>query len=121
MKQPAHGRLRPFDEFVAGACGGERAVTVGVVAAALPGGGGVDRGVDDLGSGRAVEAGPTIGQSGEAMSQVEHDGARYSLVQADQRPASSASASCAARTINSLNVMFGSIVSGWAYPWRTIS
>ena len=60
VQQPSHRLLGAGDELVAGVGGREGSVAVGVVAAALPGGGGLDRRVDHLGAGRAVEPGPSL-------------------------------------------------------------
>ena len=60
-------------ERVARLGGGKCAVAVGVVAAALPVGGCVDRGVDDLGARRSVEARPAVRQTREAVPHVDGD------------------------------------------------
>ena len=72
-EQLAHRGLGSFGERVARLGRGERAVAVGVVAAALPVGGGVDRGVDDLGARRPVEASPAVRQAGESVPHVNGD------------------------------------------------
>ena len=61
-------------EFVAGSSSGECAMAVGVVAAALPRRGGLDRAVDDLGAGRPVESRPrgmfALGDGRESMAEI---------------------------------------------------
>ena len=90
----------------------------------------LDRGVDDLRAGRAVEPRPSLvvafGDGGEAMAQVEHadtvaHGSRRPHAAHSPTSSCSAAAGGASHEQNSAKCVLGAIVSGWAKPWRTIS